>query len=125
MAKDVRNAAYVDADRRQDAACVEPEHQPLVAGPALRNVPRTHDFCHSLSRENSRDRIQLPRAAVGDLSERRSAPSSAVAASIRSLFLHGIHGCAAISGYRSLDLADASRGAQLDSIRSGHRARLL
>ena len=78
LARHLRDAASVDADRRQDQARARPDGQPLVAGRALCDRARAHHVADAVSATRTlADRFRFHRAPA----EHRDAAMAAATAS--------------------------------------------
>src|SRR5580704_11949039 len=71
LACDLRHAAHVVADRRQDAACTRADGKPLVASGALPHRTWIDDVSHAVWQPQRRSAIRLHIASAPDTNKRR------------------------------------------------------
>ena len=83
----LRDAAPVDADRRQDPARPEPLGQPRLERDSLRHAPRLDDLADSLRDPGVSDRLRLHRSPAADPDERRRRRRRCAAAPVRRVVL--------------------------------------
>ncbi len=116
LARDLRNAAPLHPDHRQDSSGAHAMAEPFLARHALCHRARADHLADTRRHSQLSDRPRLHRSSLADFDQRRRNAPVCADWEIRCGFLHGDHGFSRRSRHSRRNPRDAQRIAGADPV---------